>query len=118
MTELSLIVLRAVDLDHTLAFYTALDLEFTPEQHGSGPLHYSAPLGTAIIEIYPGQPGTAPDRRTAGAVTLGFHVPSLDSALERLNAKILTPPQTSPWGRRAVVADPDGRAVELNESVK
>ena len=116
MTEVSLIVLRATDLDRTLEFYRLLGLEFVQEQHGSGSIHFSAQIGGTVIEIYPGQPGTAPDRKTAGATTIGFRVVSLDAILEQSGAKILTPPQSSPWGRRAVVEDPDGRAVELNET--
>ncbi len=49
---------------------------------------------------------------------LGFRVASLEPALEALEplgVRILTPPRTTPWGRRAVVQDPDGRAVEISE---
>lgn len=118
MTELSLIVLRANDLDKTRQFYTLLGLEFVQEQHGSGPIHFSSQCGSGVIEIYPGSAGTAPDRKTSGATTLGFRVVSFDTvlqAVEQFGAKILTKLKDSQWGRRAVVEDPDGRAVKLNE---
>jgi lactoylglutathione lyase len=39
--SLNLIVIRAADLDKSLAFYRALGLEFAQEQHGTGPVHYA-----------------------------------------------------------------------------
>jgi lactoylglutathione lyase len=71
-----------------------------------------------VIEIYPGKPGSAPDRRSAGATMIGFQVEILDAVIEQLknnDAEILTAPQDSLWRRRAVVQDPDGRAIELSE---
>jgi predicted enzyme related to lactoylglutathione lyase len=116
--SLGLIVLRAADLGTTLRFYETIGLSFIQEQHGSGPVHYSCELGGTVVEIYPGQMGKAPDRKTGGAVMLGFRVGSLNSvvdAIKGIGGLILTNPQSSPWGKRAVVEDPDGRAVELNE---
>lgn len=115
----SLIVLRAADLDASLAFYQALGLTFQEEQHGRGPLHYSTQCGSLVLEIYPGKPGAAPPRLAAGATMLGFAVSDLGEALARvsgLGAKIITPLQETEWGLRAVAADPDGRAVELSQS--
>lgn len=39
MPSLSLLVLRAADVERTRGFYEALGLVFTREQHGSGPVH-------------------------------------------------------------------------------
>jgi catechol 2,3-dioxygenase-like lactoylglutathione lyase family enzyme len=115
---LTLIVLRAADLEATRAFYLALGLPLAEERHGNGPLHYSADLGGTVLEIYPGRPGSAPDRGSGGATLHGFRVASLGAALaalEALGAPVVTPPRPSPWDLRAVVLDPDGRAVELSE---
>jgi catechol 2,3-dioxygenase-like lactoylglutathione lyase family enzyme len=112
---LSLIVLRAADLEATRAFYAALGLPLAEEKHGDGPTHYSCDLGGTVLEVYPGTAGTAPPRSAGGAVMLGFRVASLDEALARLAAPVASGPRPGPWGRRAVVLDPDGRAVELSE---
>jgi len=111
---LNLVVLRSTDLPHAVAFYAQLGLEFTCHRHGSGPEHYAADLEGSVFELYPVS--------TEGASTLGtrigFRVPSLDAALAALReypGVILSPPKESPWGRRAVVADPDGHRVELIE---
>jgi lactoylglutathione lyase len=118
LLSLNLLTLRAADIEKSLAFYRALGLEFTREQHGTGPIHYASIMRETVIEIFPGKPGNAPDRRNAGATMIGFQVENLDHMVEVLRqqgAEILTPPQESQWGRRAVVEDPDGRAIELSQ---
>jgi len=50
--------------------------------------------------------------------TLHFGVDSLDAALRAAaerKADVLKPPHDSSWGRRAIVADPDGRRIILTE---
>jgi predicted enzyme related to lactoylglutathione lyase len=103
-----------------LGLYRALGLNFKEEQHGSGPIHHSCDLGGTILEIYPGTEGGDPDRRASGATSLGFRVPSVDgtlSTLEKIGVSVIVRPKDSEWGRRAVIADPDGRAVEISQSI-
>jgi catechol 2,3-dioxygenase-like lactoylglutathione lyase family enzyme len=110
-TSMSLVVLQSADLEAAKDFYSALGLEFVEEQHGSGPRHFSTTLGSLVLEIYPRRT----DRPSAPA-RLGFRVPSLDQTLEvlrRRRARIVREPTDSPWGRRAVVDDPDGNQIEL-----
>ncbi|MEP7284489.1 MAG: VOC family protein [Chloroflexota bacterium] len=115
---LNLLVLRTANLDASLVFYKCLGLEFVEEQHGTGSFHYACEIGGTVIEMFPGKPGTAPDRRTAGATVLGFQVTNIDELVETLQNSgsiVLTSAQESSYGRRAVVQDPDGRAIELNQ---
>jgi lactoylglutathione lyase len=110
--SLSLLVLKSPDLEALRSFYIALGLTFEAEQHGKGPLHYSAQLGATLVELYPLGANDVADRTTR----LGFRVDDLAKALERLESLddlISAQPQTTAWGLRAVVHDPDGRAVEL-----
>jgi hypothetical protein len=37
------------------------------------------------------------------------------AALQRLGAKLATPPETGEWGLRAVAIDPDGHRVEVRQ---
>lgn len=111
---LNLVVIRSTDLDKAARFYECLGLQFTRHRHGSGPEHLAAELGGCVFELYPFS--------TNGASTLGtrigFRVPSLDSIITALSDypdAIISPPQDSPWGRRSVVADPDGHRIELVE---
>ena len=105
-------------MDASLAFYRALGLQFVEERHGTGPVHYSTRVGSTVLEIYPGENATPLDRISSGATMLGFGVTSLDSAVaavQTLGSQIVTSPRDSTWGRRAVVLDPDGRAIEISE---
>ncbi len=117
MIEVSLVVLRAENLEKTREFYEQIGLNFVEEQHGTGPVHYACELNGMVIEIYSGKPGSAPERTQAGAVMLGLRVEAVENLVQQLEQAghtIITPPKASPWGKRAVISDPDGRAIELS----
>jgi catechol 2,3-dioxygenase-like lactoylglutathione lyase family enzyme len=103
--------------DAMVAFYRALGVPLVDEQHDDGPLHAAADVGGIHVAIYPAD-GTANTAgyRTAGGAMIGFTVASLDETLAVLGATVERPPEDVPWGRRAVVVDPDGRAVEVTEA--
>lgn len=108
---LSLIVLQSGNVEAAKDFYTLLGLSFVEEQHGNGPRHYSATLGALVMEVYPCN-GSKP----ITPIRIGFRIPSLEKTLEMLRSRgtrILREATDSPWGRRAVVEDPDGNRVEL-----
>jgi lactoylglutathione lyase len=110
---LNLVVLRAADLDRAARFYDLLGVKFLREQHGSGPEHLACSLGGIVLEIYP-QTGVSHEP----SVRIGFDVPSVATAVQVVRDNggvIVTPPKESPWGLRAVVADPEGHRVELIE---
>lgn len=114
-----LLVLRCRDLQASRAFYAALGFSLTEEQHGSGPVHYAAALGDDVFELYPGKPGATPERTAAGATFLGFRIDDLDGVLAAVRASgapVVSAPAETPWGRRAAILDPDGRAVELKQA--
>jgi lactoylglutathione lyase len=112
---LSLVVIRAHDIERLAAFYGALGYHFTKHRHGKGPEHLSSTIGQTVFEIYPAN--NAEESTTSNR--LGFSVPSLTSALEKLRhleATIVTEPSQTEFGRRAVVKDFEGHKVELYES--
>ena len=109
--SLRLLVLKTPQLDAVRAFYQSLGIELTEERHDSGPVHYAGQIGDAVLEIYPLPGGTA-DATTR----LGFVVGNLErlvGELETGTTRVIAWPQRTAWGVRAVVQDPDGRAVEL-----
>ncbi len=109
---LNLVVLRSSDLARAVAFYTRLGLQFSQHRHGSGPEHFAAELSGGVFELYP----LASDGASTLGARIGFRVPSVDAALAALSdypTAVVTPARDSEWGRRAVVADPDGHRVEL-----
>lgn len=113
--QLNLVVIRATDMDRAAAFYGLLGLAFQKHRHGSGPEYYACEDGGMVFEIYPSpNPGDS-----STGTRLGFRVSSVDAvfaALTETGAQIVSPPKDSPWGRRAVVADPDGHRVELTQT--
>lgn len=116
--SLGLIVLRTANLHQSLDFYKILGLDFVEEKHGRGPVHYSANLGSSVLELYPGNASLSPHYKDSGTTMLGFQVTALDmvlAELEALNTTVLTPLKHTNLGRRIVVQDPDGRAVELTD---
>jgi lactoylglutathione lyase len=110
---LSLIVLKTRQVDALRKFYSSLGIELSEEQHGKGPVHFAGQVGEVVFEVYPlPEDGTLADATTR----LGFVVVRLSEVVEALKAlgtAIVTEPQTTQWGFRAVVRDPDGRAIEL-----
>ena len=108
----NLIVIRSRDLDRAAGFYAALGLSLKRHSHGNGPWHLVSENAGQVFEIYPlGRNG-----QNTSAARIGFSVPSVDetySALLLAGGTEVAAPQLSPWGRRAVVCDPDGHRVEL-----
>ena len=112
--SLNLLVIRSGDIDRSARFYELLGLVFTKHAHGSGPQHYAAEPGTSVFEIYPRRD----EKDSTSSTRLGFRVANLDqtlAALEQAGAKIVSPLKDTPYGRRAVVDDPDGHRVELTQ---
>ena len=110
--SLRLLVLKTHNLPVVVSFYQSLGLTFTEERHGKGPLHYSAPLGDAIIEIYP----LPEDQVVDSSTRLGFAIIDPDAAVDIANSvggRVIKAGHDTPWGYMALVADPDGRTVEL-----
>ena len=115
---LDALVLTCADLDASRAFYAALGLPLVAEDHGGGPLHYACELGPLHFALFAARaPGAAPARGEAGAGLPGFQVTSVEDAFAAALAAggvSVQEPDDFPWGRRALVRDPDGRVVELN----
>ena len=110
--SLNLIVLRSTDIYHSADFYSKLGFVFTEQQHGNGPKHLTAELNGSIFELYP----LFKDGLSTVGTRIGFNVPSIDSVISALSdypEAIISHPKDSPWGRRAVITDPEGHRIEL-----
>lgn len=108
--KLNLLVLRSAIPAELAAFYTHFGFVFDYHQHGNGPMHYSGTLDGLTLEIYPlkkVQPAADVHLR------LGFSVPNLDEITGLLSNAVVDSPKQSEWGYRCVLADPEGRRVEL-----
>jgi len=116
MISCNLIVIRTNKLHEQAQFYTALGFEFEYHQHGNGPMHYASKGTTPTLEIYPLlKSQTIPDASTR----LGFSVENPDIVVQSilsLGGNLVTPGADTPWGYTAVIADLDGRKIELVKS--
>lgn len=88
---LTLLVLRCSDVEKSAQFYRALGLPMIREQHG-GPIHYSATVGSTVLELYP-----AGDSRGRVRLALQVPVPAHQSNLSMTTSR-----------------DPDGNTVEVS----
>lgn len=110
--KLNLLVLRTTRLEDMRSFYSALGAQFQIEKHGNGPEHYAATIDDdLVLELYPTPDGAMPD----AGLRLGLKVENISETL-RLIGQDVAPRQTQ-WGLRAIIRDPDGRTVELVQSV-
>ena len=112
---LNLVVLRSSDITRASAFYTRLGLHFTLHRHGKGAEHFAAELLGGVFELYT----QTADTPTTLGTRICFTVPSVDAVIAALSdypGAVVSAPKDSEWGRRAIVADPDGHRVELIQS--
>ena len=124
LVELGALILFSDHLDAMKSFYAALGVPLAREQHGDGPVHWTATLGAMHFAVFEAaaspkdDAGRAPTPRTGGATMPGFAVASLEvafAAVTALGAEVVQAPEDYPWGPRALVLDPDGRVVEVFE---
>lgn len=110
--KLNLLVIRSAIPAELAAFYTHFGFAFDYHQHGNGPMHYSGTLDGLTLEIYPLK------KRQAAAdphLRLGFMAQDLTGLVARLPQSVVAEPTVSEWGLRCVLADPEGRRVEVTE---
>ncbi|MGF1666750.1 MAG: VOC family protein [Acidimicrobiia bacterium] len=112
--RISSLVLYAIDVAATAEFYRQLGVEF----HPAGPGRLVADVGGCRFAISPSSSGDTARQGGAGTVMPGIDVGSVDTAIGRVisgGGTVLRAAETLDWGRRAVLLDPDGRAVEIVE---
>jgi len=112
-----LLVLRTGDMQKLAAFYTMLGLGFEYHRHGQSPMHYSTGIGPTTLEIYPLAIGQAAADKN---LRLGFAIDNFEETTENLKASgvsFLQEPSQTGFGFMAIIADPDGRKIELYKNV-
>ena len=110
--ELRLLVIRTNDQKRLADFYSLLGLSFDYHKHGNSPFHYSAGIGSLILEIYPlTKNQTVIDKD----LRLGFAIDNFEETLKRLAGKdiVFSEPALTDFGFLSIVSDSDGRKIEL-----
>jgi lactoylglutathione lyase len=111
--EMRLLVLRTGIPEKIATFYSLLGLTFDYHKHGNSPFHYTATIGTTILEIYPlakNQPETDKNIR------LGFAIDNFETIINTLkqeNVSFVAEPMQTDFGFMAIILDPDERKIEL-----
>lgn len=110
---ISSITFNTARLQDMLRFYRILGIHFTPQTVEKGGEFYRAQLGSIEFNLHP---QTDIER----SVIPGFHwalqVANLEQILgelKSLGADVLLTPATFTNGEKAIVLDPEGRALEL-----
>ncbi len=115
----SSVVIMTGDVERCVEFYRALGVPREHEDHGDGKLHAAADIGGVHFAVVPATgSGRSPGYRESGSTFVGFWVPSLEEAgtvLVTLGADVVLEHEVCEWGCRLVVADPDGRPIEVNQ---
>ena len=114
---INLIVLKVQNIERSKIFYSQFGLIFQSEQHGNGPQHYSCIINGLVFELYPASTNL---NNPTQNIRLGFHVENLSQLFETIfdAEKIITPPQNTLFGFRAVIMNHDGHIIELTEESK
>jgi lactoylglutathione lyase len=111
----NLLVLRCKDVELTRRFYEQLGLVFAQEKHGTGPRHYAWESSGFVLELYPAE-GQPPDN-----VRIGFSIPLLADLAGNLrhnsDVSILKPTYATADRLVMLLQDPDGRKVEVSQSL-
>ncbi|MCX6714796.1 MAG: hypothetical protein NTX72_03205 [Candidatus Uhrbacteria bacterium] len=107
---LNLVVIYTAKLEEVKAFYEKLGIKFVAEKHGNGPEHFSATFANRVLfEIYPG-------KKSKGGI--GFETIRYNELSLRVITEAMTPTFEIHHGRRYVILhDPDGRRVQIVESI-
>ena len=112
------LIFRTANLHAVVAFYRAIGIPLSEETDPRSPALFACNLGGTMLAISEVAPEQAPDQHLTSSATIGFRVDSVEKAFlaaKAAGAWIVREPQDLPWGRRAIVLDPDGRPVEFSE---
>jgi len=115
--DLTLLVIRSAIPEQLAQFYTLLGLSFEYHRHGDGPFHYSARVGPTLLEIYPLARG---QEKADATLRLGLALDTFDATIQQLQLQAThfhQLPATTEWGLMALIADPEGRKIELYKKV-
>jgi len=111
--NLNLLVIRSSIPERLAEFYEQLGMVFEHHRHGNGPLHFSAQIGSTLLEIYPLAKG---QEQADKHLRLGFAIDNFEAKIGQLQQQGITfhqLPMSTEWGIMAVIEDPEGRKLEL-----
>ena len=113
------IILLSHRIDVTVAFYRKIGLPVITEQHGpDDEPHFALDFGDVHFGFIEATPEIGLKRGQGGAVQFGFTIDDVEETYQLAldaGAKAVIASQNLPFGRRAVVEDPDGRPIQFKQ---
>src|SRR5687767_7201628 len=116
--EIRILVIRTTDINRLANFYSLLGLKFEYHKHEKSPYHYSATIGSTVLEIYPLAKGQSEADKE---LRLGFSVKNFENTIQLLKdnqAIFLSEAMQTDYGLMAIIKDPDGRKIELYDNAE
>ena len=114
--KLDHLAVKTSDIERLKTQYESLGLHFDKHDSTARGEHYKTDFDGFIFEIYSLPTG---EKQNDCAICMGFEVEALDATIaaikQQQNLQILTPPAQSTSGYVALVADLDGRKIELRQ---
>lgn len=119
ITKVGAIIWTTSRVQEVIEFYRALGIPLEPDSHDEPHKtpHYEADVGDTHFAVFQEKDDVA-GSGTQSPTMIGLAVDNLAqvvAVLEKMSAKFKTTLEDTPWGKRVVVYDPDGRAVEIYE---
>jgi lactoylglutathione lyase len=102
--NLRLLVIRCADIEKSKRFYEVLGMNFIRESHNGSSIHYSTKIGGLVFEIYPSSA-----RYPICKTRLGFNSTIAKEVIKMIARDSYTYNNQEVY----ILADPDGRKVEL-----
>lgn len=108
------LVLYTSYLSEVRDFYAAIGFNFIKEQHGKGPEHYAAVSDDGfLLEIYPSN-----SEANVARIRIGIEVTNVPHIVSNLKYLYMFNSIRKVTDKEAILRDPDGRTVVLNEKVR
>lgn len=118
MVRVGAIIWTSSRLPEMLEFYSRIGIPLEPDTHkrdATHIAHYEADIDGIHYAVFEKDSSTD-DEGNEAATLVGFAVEDIAATLQLLNdlnPKVKKPLEETPWGKRIVILDPDGRSVEL-----
>lgn len=109
--KISLLAIKCSNIEISKRFYECLGLTFKKEKHGKGPEHYSSELDDFVFELYPVSKTSNTETEPTDNTRLGFNISNIKQVVSNLN--IISQYEFN-GNTIYIVADPDGRKIELH----
>lgn len=117
ITKVGAVIWTTSKVQEVIEFYQAVGIPLEPDTHDEPDKtpHFEADVADTHFAVFQSKDSSA-GTGTQSPTMIGLAVDDLEqvvAALEKMNVRIKTTLEDTPWGKRVVVYDPDGRAVEI-----